>query len=54
MLCVKKILIPNYSCGQNMKVVLNGPGDQGSILGQVRPKSQKVALDTSLLKHSAL
>ena len=27
----------------------NGPGDQGSIPGQVLPKTQKMALDVALL-----
>ena len=27
----------------------NGPGDRGSILGRVIPKSLKIVLDTSLL-----
>ena len=27
----------------------NGPGDRGSILGRVIPKTQKMVLDTSLL-----
>ena len=32
------------------KVFANGPGDQGSILGRVIPKIQKMRLDTPLLK----
>ena len=31
------------------RVFTNGPGDRGSISGQVIPKTQKVVLDTSLL-----
>ena len=31
------------------KMFANGPGDQGSIPGQVIPKTQKMALDAALL-----
>ena len=31
------------------RVFANGPGDQGSILGRVIPKTIKMVLDTSLL-----
>ena len=31
------------------KVFANGPGDLGSILGRVIPKTLKIVLDTSLL-----
>ena len=31
------------------RVFANGPGDQGSILGQVIPKTQKMVLDATLL-----
>ena len=31
------------------RVFANGPGDQGSILDQVIPKTQKMVLDASLL-----
>ena len=31
------------------RVFANGPGDQGSIPGQVIPNTQKMVLDTSLL-----
>ena len=31
------------------RVFANGPGDQGSIPGQVIPKTQKMVLDASLL-----
>ena len=36
---------PNQTSG----MMLNGLGDQGSISGRVRPKTQKMVLDTSLL-----
>ena len=37
-----------------IRVIANGPGDQGSMPGQVIPKTQKMVLDTSLLntQHS--
>ena len=35
--------------GQVDRVFANGPGDLGSIPGQVIPKSLKMVLDTSLL-----
>ena len=31
------------------RMFADGPGDRGSILGRVIPKTQKVVLDTSLL-----
>ena len=31
------------------RVFANGPGDRGSILGRVIPKTQKMVLDTALL-----
>ena len=31
------------------RVFANSPGDQGSILGLIIPKTQKMALDTALL-----
>ena len=31
------------------RVFANGPGDQGSILGRVIPKTQKMVLDATLL-----
>ena len=31
------------------RVFTNGPGDQGSILGQVIPKTQKMVIDATLL-----
>ena len=35
--------------GTMVRVFANGPGDQGSIPGQVIPKTQKMVLDPSLL-----
>ena len=35
--------------GQAVRVFANGPGDLGSILGRVIPKTQKMVLDASLL-----
>ena len=35
--------------GIMVRVFTNGPGDQGSILGWVISKTQKMVLDTSLL-----
>ena len=32
-----------------VRVFVNGQGDLGSIPGQVKPKTQKIVLDTSLL-----
>ena len=32
-----------------VRVFINGPGDLGSILGRVTPKTQKMVLDTVLL-----
>ena len=32
-----------------VRVFANGPGNQGSIPGQVRPKTKKMVLDSSLL-----
>ena len=31
------------------RVFANGPGDQGSIPGRVKPKTQRMVLDTALL-----
>ena len=43
----------DYVCmkaiGQMSRVFDNGPGDQGSIPGQLIPKTQKMILDVSLL-----
>ena len=35
--------------GVMSRVLVNGPGDQGSIPGQVIPKTQKIVLDAALL-----
>ena len=37
------------SIGLVVRVFANGPGDQGSIPGQVIPKTQKMVLDPSCL-----
>ena len=39
----------NWLIGQLGRVFTNGPGDRGSILGHVIPKTLKMVLDTSLL-----
>ena len=39
-----------YASGYELgRVFANGPGDRGSILGRVTPKTLKMVLDTSLL-----
>ena len=38
-----------HHIGLAVRVFANGPGDLGSIPGQVIPKTQKIVLDTSLL-----
>ena len=43
----KKSIIPDIGLG--VRVFANGPGDLGSIQGRVIPKTQKMALDASLL-----
>ena len=51
-MCVHKcpsVGIYNQAIGLMSRVFANGLGDQGSIPGQVRPKTQKMALDTALL-----
>ena len=40
--------LPKYS-GMMVRVFANGPGDQGSILGWIISKTQKMVLDASLL-----
>ena len=40
-----------YSTGPLSRVYANGPGDQGSIPGQVLPKTQKMVLDAALLSN---
>ena len=46
-------LIPGFSeaflRSRFYRVLVNGPGDQGSIPGRVIPKTQKMVLDASLL-----
>ena len=37
------------SIGMMVRVFANGPGDRGSIPGQVIPKTQKMVLDAALL-----
>ena len=39
----------NQLIGLVGRVFTNGPGDRGSILGWVIPKTQKMVFDTSLL-----
>ena len=39
----------NRAIGLMSKVFANGPRDQGSILGRVIPKTQKMVLDATLL-----
>ena len=41
------IILPDI--GMMIRVFTNGPGDLGSIPGQVIPKTQKMILDASLL-----
>ena len=46
------IFIHTFVCrliGLEGKVFTNGPGDLGSILGRIIPKTLKMVLDTSLL-----
>ena len=43
------ILKENRLIGLEGRVFANGPGDLGSILGHVIPKTRKMVLDTSLL-----
>ena len=40
-------IIPDI--GMRVRVFANGPGDLGSILGRVIPKTQKILFDASLL-----
>ena len=39
----------NRAIGLMRRVLATGPGDRGSIIGQVIPKSQKMLLDAPLL-----
>ena len=43
------VFIITYDYGLAGSVFANGPGDRGSILGRVTPKTCKMVLDTSLL-----
>ena len=46
------VCVGKYIClaiSQMSRVFANGPGDQGSIAGRVRPKTQKIVLDSALL-----
>ena len=45
----KKLYIYNRDIGPAVRVFANGPGDLGSIPGQVIPKTLKMVLDTTLL-----
>ena len=45
-LCIKR---EKPDIGLAVRVFANGPGDQGSIPGQVIPKTQKMVLDAPLL-----
>ena len=47
--CIKKNHPDTPDTGQAVRVFANGPGDRGSIPGQVIPKTQKMVLDASLL-----
>ena len=47
-ICILYICI-RHAIGQMSSVFANGPGDWGSIPGQVIPKTQKMVLDTTLL-----
>ena len=42
---------PQYKSGLVGRVFANGPGDMGSILGRVTPKTFKMVLDTFLLNY---
>ena len=42
-------MIINRLIGLVVRVFTNGPGDQGSVLGRVIPKTLKMILDISLL-----
>ena len=46
---MSKPVIYNRPIDIMVKVFANGPGDQGSIPGQVIPKTQKMVLDASML-----
>ena len=42
------VIIEYWLIGLVGRVFTNGPGDQGSVSGQVIPKTQKMVLDASL------
>ena len=44
-----KWIFSKFIIGQAVRVFAIGPGDQGSIPGQVIPKTQKMVLDASFL-----
>ena len=44
-----ELKINNWAIGIMVRMVANGPGDWGSIPGQVIPKTQKMVLDAGLL-----
>ena len=48
-MCNKIMLTNNWAIGLSSRVFANGPGDWGSIPGQVIPKTQKMVLDAALL-----
>ena len=45
--CFKMFIL--FSIGLAVRVFTHGPGDQGSILGRIIPKTQKMVLDALLL-----
>ena len=42
-------IVVYWAIGLMSRVFANGPGDQGSILGRVIPKTPKMVLDSALL-----
>ena len=44
-----KCALKKMAIGLMSRVFTNGPGDQGSISGQIIPKTQKMVLDAALL-----
>ena len=42
-------MVSNRAIGLMSRVFANSPGDRGSILGRVIPKTQKLVLDAALL-----
>ena len=47
--CPKFLTLPIQAIGLMRRVFTKGPGDRGSIPGQVIPKTQKMVLDGALL-----